>query len=216
MSKGNGSTDLIRDSVMPIQSMWAKQIATSLPAEIPSKLRSQQFYRLFNFLNAHQNKSDTGNTLEDKMIWDALKLPSKEALPLPSEEREEMRNMSTTNRDEKYFDKYLDSRLSNIEVALTNQSDKMTVMVSSLEKLVDRTVTENAATKKELADNMRWSNRLIIGSLIGILALFAGMIYFMISLNYTLSRDSTDIRRDLYQFQQSIHQQVDKMIKPAP
>ncbi len=126
--------------------------------------------------------------------------------------------------EEKYFEKYLDSRISNIEAAVGHQTEQLGTIVKNLEKNIDRVLTESAAIKKESADNNRWWNRLLVASVVGVLALFVGLIYFVTNLTtsvtVTVNRDVKDLRQeyrsDFTQLQRTIESEIAKIVKSKP
>lgn len=131
----------------------------------------------------------------------SISTPRKEDLAMPEEE--------------KYFEKYLDSRLTNIERVVQDQSTRMEenlkqhkdmieVLVTNLNENVKGAVTASAAITKEVTENNRWWNRLLVGSILTVMALFAGMLYFMSNVSSTVSRETMELRKESLALRQDL------------
>lgn len=124
--------------------------------------------------------------------------------------------------EEKYIEQRLDSIEMTMETAIKHQTEEMELKMNglsqeithqtklletiagNLEKSVDRALIQSDITRKESADNSRWHNRLLVSGILGVLALFVGMIYFMVNLNNNFSKDNTELRNQFSQSQRNL------------
>ena len=94
--------------------------------------------------------------------------------------------------EEKSFEKYLDSRLSNIETAIEHQTRELSIIAGTLKESVDRALVQSDIARKGLAGNNKW----LIGSMFTVAVLFAGIVGLFAGMIYFIGTTSTNVRQN--------------------
>lgn len=155
-------------------------------------------------IDSHQEEPEKPNKNESPII-----------LGRPGSEQEE----PTMPDEEKYFGKYLDSRLSNIETtmktAIEHQTKELGIIAGNLKENVDRSLVQSDIARKGLASNNKW----LITSMFTVVIMFAGLLYFMMSnntissnINNNIIKDNLELRKEFYQSQMNLSGSLSKDI----
>ena len=113
---------------------------------------------------------------------------------------------------------------NGIEAAVGHQTKQLETIVGSLEKSVDRSLTESAAVKKEASDNNRalttwyicgvWA---AVGLFLAIVVLVLGVYRHISGLNEATNKDikefRQEVRSDFSQLQRSFESEIAKITK---
>lgn len=109
-------------------------------------------------------------------------------------------------KDEKIIDIRLKSMEDTFREGLRHQTEVLDIRVNNLSELVRTSINESAAIKKEFLDNNRWWTRMLVVGMFTVIALFAGVVYFILNLSKDVTKETTESRRETTELRKEVYQ----------